>query len=107
MTKVLYAAMEIQPDRVVKVEDDETVDGRDAVAIHFGGDREDADVTLSMPDETAARLLLHLCENAPRLSANVLQQAHSRLVSRMAPTVEEYRRRLDPGPLAGAVPDNP
>lgn len=103
--EVLTIQLVLPPNKVVSVEDDTSVDPEDGdndpqgVEVTFGVQSAMGDLTIFLPDETADRLLLALLENAPRISARTLARASALLQRDTAAAMEEYRERLDPGPL--------
>lgn len=94
---ILTAQFDVEPNRVLELEDDTTAAGTPDdphgcfLKIHGGTDW----FTLFLPDETIERLAVLLAEQAPRLPTHRVLNALSRRERHNGRT---QRERLDPGP---------
>lgn len=101
--EVLVAQFDVPENKVLYVEDDTTAQGTPddphGVFVSFGGLRGSGELTVFLPDETAARLLIALLTDSPRLPRRTMARLHGIVEEAMRQDAEAYRARLDPGPL--------
>jgi class 3 adenylate cyclase len=100
---VLVAQFDVPENKVLYVEDDTTAKGTPddprGVFVSFGGIRGSGELTVFLPDETAARLLVTLLTDSPRIPKRTMARIRGIVEEATKQDAEAYRARLDPGPL--------